>query len=196
MCMQNVSICQCLLLIVICFFVTKLEIWIDSSSCLVTWHRHTWDGSQHYHLAITVQELTSAHLGRLSALSHGYHSTRVDINTPGMHGSQLEHGYHSTRVDIGTPGTALSLNMAITWVDISTCPTTHSQNRCDDHSMKETRALAPPAMKVKITVPPKRKYSVWIGGSILASLGKLQQMWISKQGYDGLGPCIVHCKCF
>ena len=83
MCMQNVSICQCLLLIVICFFVTKLEIWIDSSSCLVTWHRHTWDGSQHYHLAITVQELTSAHLGRLSALSLGYHSTRVDISTPG-----------------------------------------------------------------------------------------------------------------
>jgi hypothetical protein len=36
-------------------------------------------------------------------------------------------------------------------------------------------------MKVKIVAPPERKYSVWIGGSILASLSTFQQMWISKQ---------------
>lgn len=43
-------------------------------------------------------------------------------------------------------------------------------------------ALAPSSMKVKIVAPPERKYSVWIGGSILASLSTFQQMWISKQG--------------
>ncbi|WP_438798750.1 hypothetical protein, partial [Salmonella sp. NW959] len=32
-----------------------------------------------------------------------------------------------------------------------------------------------------------RKYSVWIGGSILASLSTFQQMWISKQEYDESG---------
>ncbi|GKT84858.1 LOW QUALITY PROTEIN: putative actin [Colletotrichum tofieldiae] len=43
---------------------------------------------------------------------------------------------------------------------------------------------------------PERKYSVWIGGSILASLSTFQQMWISKQEYDESGPSIVHRKCF
>merc|ERR1712130_559288 len=34
-------------------------------------------------------------------------------------------------------------------------------------------------IKIKIIAPPERKYSVWIGGSILASLSTFQQMWIS-----------------
>jgi actin len=52
-------------------------------------------------------------------------------------------------------------------------------------------------MKIKIIAPPERKYSVWIGGSILASLSTFQQMWISKQEYDEWGgPSIVHSKCF
>lgn len=50
---------------------------------------------------------------------------------------------------------------------------------------KEIKALAPASMKIKIVAPPERKYSVWIGGSILASLSTFQQMWISKQEYDG-----------
>jgi len=61
---------------------------------------------------------------------------------------------------------------------------------------KEITALAPSTMKIKIIAPPERKYSVWIGGSILASLSTFQQMWISKQEYDESGPSIVHRKCF
>jgi len=61
---------------------------------------------------------------------------------------------------------------------------------------KEMVALAPPTMKIKVVAPPERKYSVWIGGSILASLSTFQQMWISKQEYDESGPGIVHRKCF
>merc|ERR1711879_881397 len=49
-------------------------------------------------------------------------------------------------------------------------------------------------MKIKIIAPPERKASVWIGGSILASLSPFQQMWISKQEYDECGPAIVHRK--
>ena len=48
----------------------------------------------------------------------------------------------------------------------------------------------------QIIAPPERKYSVWIGGSILASLSTFQQMWITKQEYDEAGPSIVHRKCF
>lgn len=65
-----------------------------------------------------------------------------------------------------------------------------------DRMQKEVSALAPPTMKVKIIASPERKYSSWIGGSILASLSTFQQMWISKQEYDESGPSIVHRKCF
>merc|ERR1712036_200532 len=65
-----------------------------------------------------------------------------------------------------------------------------------DRIQKEIYELAPPSMKIKIIAPPERKYSVWIGGSILASLSTFQQMWISKQEYDECGPSIVHRKCF
>jgi len=65
-----------------------------------------------------------------------------------------------------------------------------------DRMDKELKKLAPPTMKIKIIAPPERKYSVWIGGSILASLSTFQQMWISKQEYDESGASIVHRKCF
>merc|ERR1712199_104339 len=65
-----------------------------------------------------------------------------------------------------------------------------------DRMQKEISHLAPSTMKIKIIAPPERKYSVWIGGSILASLSTFQQMWISKSEYDESGPGIVHRKCF
>jgi len=65
-----------------------------------------------------------------------------------------------------------------------------------DRMQKELVKLAPSTMKIKIIAPPERKYSVWIGGSILASLSTFQQMWISKEEYDESGPAIVHRKCF
>nr|XP_010961755.1 actin, cytoplasmic 1-like isoform X1 [Camelus bactrianus] len=61
---------------------------------------------------------------------------------------------------------------------------------------KELTAVAPSTVKVKIIAPPECKYSMWMGGSILASLPTFQQMWISKQDYDESGPSIVHRKCF
>lgn len=61
---------------------------------------------------------------------------------------------------------------------------------------KEVVALAPSTMKIKVIAPPERKYSVWIGGSILSSLSTFQTMWITKAEYDESGPGIVHRKCF
>ena len=65
-----------------------------------------------------------------------------------------------------------------------------------ERMQREIITLAPSTMKIKVIAPPERKYSVWIGGSILASLSTFQQMWISKQEYDEAGPAIVHRKCF
>jgi actin-related protein len=61
-----------------------------------------------------------------------------------------------------------------------------------DRLTKEIKAVAPETMTVKIIAPPDRKYSAWIGGSILASLSTFQQMRISKQEYDESGPSIIH----
>jgi len=61
---------------------------------------------------------------------------------------------------------------------------------------KELTSLAPPTMKIKIIAPPERKYSVWIGGSILSALSTFQSMWITKAEYDESGAAIVHRKCF
>jgi len=65
-----------------------------------------------------------------------------------------------------------------------------------DRLQKELVNLAPRTIKIKVIAPPERKISVWIGGSILASLSTFQQMWISKEEYDEDGPKIVHRKCF
>ncbi|EFP04559.1 hypothetical protein CRE_31323 [Caenorhabditis remanei] len=65
-----------------------------------------------------------------------------------------------------------------------------------DRMQKEITALAPSTMKIGVNAPPERKYSVWIGGSMLASLSTFQQMCISKQEYDESGPSIVHRMCF
>jgi len=46
---------------------------------------------------------------------------------------------------------------------------------------KELKQLAPPTMKIKIVAPPERKYAVWIGGSILASLHTFRDMMITKE---------------
>jgi actin len=66
----------------------------------------------------------------------------------------------------------------------------------DTRLTKEMTALAPANIKVKIVAPQERKYSVWIGGSILSSLSTFQEMWITRDEYDEAGPQIVHRKCF
>ncbi|ELR18805.1 actin subfamily protein [Acanthamoeba castellanii str. Neff] len=57
---------------------------------------------------------------------------------------------------------------------------------------KELTTLAPSSLKIKVIAPPERKYSSWIGGSILASLSTFQNAWITKEEYDEQGPSIVH----
>jgi len=64
-----------------------------------------------------------------------------------------------------------------------------------DRLKKEVEALAPSGNTIKVIAPPERKYSVWIGGSILSSLSTFEEMWVTSQEYDESGPGIVHRKC-
>ena len=61
---------------------------------------------------------------------------------------------------------------------------------------KELTNMVPQSIRVRVYAQPERKYSVWIGGSILSSLASFQSMWISRDEYNESGPGIVHRKCF
>ncbi|KAI4870216.1 Actin/actin-like protein [Hypoxylon rubiginosum] len=55
-----------------------------------------------------------------------------------------------------------------------------------------------PGMKIKIHAPgltTERRFSAWLGGSILASLGTFHQMWISRKEYEENGAGIVEKRC-
>lgn len=49
-------------------------------------------------------------------------------------------------------------------------------------------------LKIKIHAPPERKYSTWIGGSILAGLSTFRKMWVTSQEYME-DPETIHRKC-
>lgn len=74
--------------------------------------------------------------------------------------------------------------------------------------------FSPQLTKLKVlapATPSERRFGVWIGlcllfwawntqdmlagGSILASLGSFQQMWMSRQQYKEHGAALVHKKC-
>ncbi|CAI5741824.1 unnamed protein product [Hyaloperonospora brassicae] len=58
----------------------------------------------------------------------------------------------------------------------------------------ELTRMVPSTFKVRFTTVSKieRQFSVFIGGSILASLGSFQQLWVSKREFDEVG---AHALC-
>ncbi|GFR43200.1 hypothetical protein Agub_g4238 [Astrephomene gubernaculifera] len=63
---------------------------------------------------------------------------------------------------------------------------------------KEVSDLSPPAAKVKMVAAAnnmERRFSTWIGGSILSSLGSFQQLWMSKKEYAEHGAPLINRKC-
>lgn len=82
-----------------------------------------------------------------------------------------------------------------------------------DRLLNEVKKLALKDVKIKIFAPPERKYSTWIGGSILAGLNTFRKvsifsslylkrslltycrakMWVSAEEYQE-DPDIIHKK--
>lgn len=63
-----------------------------------------------------------------------------------------------------------------------------------DRLLSELKLLAPQNTKIKIYAPPERKYSTWIGGSILAGLSTFKKMWVSVDEWHE-NPEVIHTKC-
>jgi actin-related protein len=68
-------------------------------------------------------------------------------------------------------------------------------NGIGDRLYHEITNLAPDSMEVKIIAPPERKYSAWLGGSLLASSDNFEERWVTKEEYAKDGYSIVHSKC-
>ncbi|KAI0015274.1 actin-related protein, ARP1 class [Xylariomycetidae sp. FL0641] len=62
-----------------------------------------------------------------------------------------------------------------------------------DRLLSEVKKLAVKDMRIKIFAPPERKYSTWIGGSILAGLSTFRKMWVSIDDWHE-DPDIIHKK--
>ncbi|KAM6216660.1 actin-like protein 9 [Rhynchocyon petersi] len=54
----------------------------------------------------------------------------------------------------------------------------------------------PPEAHVVVAAQPTRNFSVWIGGSILASLRAFQTSWVLRELYEEQGPHIVYRNCY
>ncbi|KAK7207302.1 actin-2 [Myxozyma melibiosi] len=63
-----------------------------------------------------------------------------------------------------------------------------------DRLLSEMKQLAPRDIKIRIYAPPERKYSTWIGGSILAGLSTFLKMWVSANEWQE-NPDLIHIKC-
>ncbi|MEX2739550.1 MAG: actin, cytoplasmic 2, partial [Candidatus Wukongarchaeota archaeon] len=60
---------------------------------------------------------------------------------------------------------------------------------------KELTELVPEGVEIRIVAPPERRYSVWIGGSILSSLKTFGKLWVSRKEYSEAGSAVIH-RCF
>ncbi|CAN0916048.1 Actin-related protein 4 [Linum grandiflorum] len=75
---------------------------------------------------------------------------------------------------------------------------TASMQQLKERLEKDLAEESPQSARVKVLASgnsTERRFSVWIGGSILASLGSFQQMWFSKAEYEEHGASYVQRKC-
>jgi centractin len=61
-----------------------------------------------------------------------------------------------------------------------------------DRLLYEIRARSPSHARIRISAPPERLVSTYVGGSILASLATFKSMWVSRAEYEEHGSSIMH----
>ncbi|KAM6217810.1 actin-related protein T2 [Rhynchocyon petersi] len=66
----------------------------------------------------------------------------------------------------------------------------------DDRLLRELEQLASKGTPIKITAPPDRWFSTWIGASIVTSLSSFKQMWVTMADFKEFGTSVVQRRCF
>lgn len=66
----------------------------------------------------------------------------------------------------------------------------------DTRLEQEIKSLNTGTAKVRVYAPPERKYSVWLGGSIVSGMGFFRSLCTSAQEYAEKGASSVHKQWF
>lgn len=61
-----------------------------------------------------------------------------------------------------------------------------------DRMLYEVRSKSPSHTRIRISAPPERIHSTYVGGSILASLATFKSMWVTKAEYEEHGNRVLH----
>lgn len=61
-----------------------------------------------------------------------------------------------------------------------------------DRMLYEVRTKSPSHTRIRISAPPERIHSTYVGGSILASLATFKSMWVTKAEYEEHGNRVLH----
>ena len=61
-----------------------------------------------------------------------------------------------------------------------------------DRMLYEVRSKSPSHTRIRISAPPERIHSTYVGGSILASLATFKSMWVTKAEYEEHGSRVLH----
>lgn len=67
-----------------------------------------------------------------------------------------------------------------------------------DRLTRDLSLRTPGSMRLKLIAANgtvERRFGAWVGGSILASIGTFQQMWLSMQEYQESGKSQIDRKC-
>lgn len=114
--------------------------------------------------------------------------------------------FHPSIIGLEYPGIHELLAYSIQRADLDLRQTLFSQivlsggstmfEKFGDRLLNDLRKLAPKDIKIRISAPPERKLTTFIGGSILASLATFKKMWVSKEEFEEDGFSILHRKAF
>lgn len=61
-----------------------------------------------------------------------------------------------------------------------------------DRLLNEVRIRAPSHTRIRISAPPERIHSTYVGGSILASLATFKSMWVTRAEFEEFGSPLLH----
>lgn len=61
-----------------------------------------------------------------------------------------------------------------------------------DRMLYDVRSKSPSHTRIRISAPPERIHSTYVGGSILASLATFKSMWVTKAEYEEHGNRVLH----
>jgi len=61
--------------------------------------------------------------------------------------------------------------------------------------MQKEMELLVPKKKVQVLAPLRRRFSSWVGCSLLGASGTFNSIWVTKKDYEEFGSAIIHQKC-